>query len=229
VAGLRPGQFASRKVSEAFETLPDDADGPSAVSFLTARLGTALAERGREPKAGGPMCVFVAVSAARREIWRVGDCSWMANGRAMMGTIRYAQALSEMRAGYLQSLAARGADMAQMLVKDPFSSLKAWLVASSHALINLPGDNPFAFGVINGVPVPERFIEVWRIPPGASEIVLASDGYPVLKPTLRETEAALARLLEEDPAMIGEHPQPKGRMEGWGSFDDRTFLRIGLS
>lgn len=60
----------------------------------------------------------------------------------------------------------------------------------------------------------------------SSEIVLASDGYPFLKPTLAESEEALANQIANDPQNISSFIATKGLVEGNKSFDDRTYIRF---
>ena len=60
----------------------------------------------------------------------------------------------------------------------------------------------------------------------SSEIVLASDGYPFLKPTLAESEEALANQIANDPQNISCFIATKGLVEGNKSFDDRTYIRF---
>lgn len=60
----------------------------------------------------------------------------------------------------------------------------------------------------------------------SSEIVLASDGYPFLKPTLAASEAALAEQIANDPHNIRSFIATKGIVEGNKSFDDRTYIRF---
>lgn len=64
------------------------------------------------------------------------------------------------------------------------------------------------------------------IPSSSSEIVLASDGYPFLKPTLAASEAALAEQIANDPQNIHSFIATKGIVEGNKSFDDRTYIRF---
>ena len=59
-------------------------------------------------------------------------------------------------------------------------------------------------------------------------IVFATDGYPVIKATLIETEAYLRELLIADPMRIEKHLSTKGVAPGAVSFDDRAYLRIEL-
>ena len=60
------------------------------------------------------------------------------------------------------------------------------------------------------------------------EIVLASDGYPFLKPTLANSEAALAHLIATDPQCVRYFIATKGLVSGNRSFDDRTYIRFVL-
>ena len=64
------------------------------------------------------------------------------------------------------------------------------------------------------------------IPSSSSEIVLASDGYPFLEPTLAASEAALAEQIANDPQNIRSFIATKGIVEGNKSFDDRTYIRF---
>ena len=64
------------------------------------------------------------------------------------------------------------------------------------------------------------------IPSSSSEIVLASDGYPFLKPSLAASEAALAEQIANDPQNIRSFIATKGIVEGNKSFDDRTYIRF---
>ena len=59
-----------------------------------------------------------------------------------------------------------------------------------------------------------------------SEVVLASDGYPFLKETLKESEEELLKVLKEDPLCCTLNPSTKGIVKGNRSFDDRTYLRF---
>lgn len=63
---------------------------------------------------------------------------------------------------------------------------------------------------------------------GTNQLILASDGYPRLFPSLSETESYLHHVLTEDPLMIHLHPATKAWMHGTDSFDDRSYLRLIL-
>jgi len=59
-------------------------------------------------------------------------------------------------------------------------------------------------------------------------LVLATDGYPVLMPNLKDSEQALHQLLLEDPLCIGPLLGTKGMRPGNKSFDDRTYLKLEI-
>jgi len=83
------------------------------------------------------------------------------------------------------------------------------------------------FAVIDGTAVLMSGVKIIKTSE-AKEIILASDGYPFLKPTLAESEEALRQLLERDPLLIRDFKATKAWMEGRESFDDRTYVRVGV-
>ena len=69
---------------------------------------------------------------------------------------------------------------------------------------------------------------LFQVPKGVSQVVITSDGYPRILPSLQQSEDLLARLLAEDPLCIGPLRSTKGVKPGNASFDDRAYLRIRL-
>ena len=78
----------------------------------------------------------------------------------------------------------------------------------------------------DSVPCSDSISASGTISVSSSEIVLASDGYPFLKPTLAASEAALAEQIANDPQNIRSFIATKGIVEGNKSFDDRTYIRF---
>ena len=86
----------------------------------------------------------------------------------------------------------------------------------------LQGQNT-SYAVIDGTPI---YMAGTRTVAVSHAAVLASDGYPFLHPTLKESEDALARQLADDPQNISSFVATKGLVEGNNSFDDRAYIRL---
>ena len=95
---------------------------------------------------------------------------------------------------------------------------------------NNPTAHPlYQFWVLDGFPVSDKGIKIYNIPRQTRQMVLASDGYPDLFPTLQETEMALSRIIEKDPLLMDYHKSTKGVRPGAESFDDhRTYVLIDI-
>ena len=84
---------------------------------------------------------------------------------------------------------------------------------------------PFGYPVLNGQGIAPSMIKVYPVKSG-DEILLASDGYPVLGGTLAESEKELQRILKEDPLCFRVYRSTKGKKSCNISFDDRAYCRI---
>jgi hypothetical protein len=99
------------------------------------------------------------------------------------------------------------------------------ILRSQHLFRNVENDNPWAYGSIDGFPVPARFVVEYVVTEG-QEVVLSSDGYPLIKRSLAEAEAALVQVLTEDPLRTLKYLDTKGMVPGQVSFDDRAYVRF---
>jgi glycerophosphoryl diester phosphodiesterase len=88
----------------------------------------------------------------------------------------------------------------------------------------LDGQNKH-YSVIDGFPICENNIKIVSTV-NSHQIVLASDGYPFLKNTLKESESLLEQQLKNDPQNIRTFIATKGLMPGNKSFDDRSYIRF---
>ena len=84
-----------------------------------------------------------------------------------------------------------------------------------------------SYSVIDGFPIDRQHIKILPLDFNPWEVVLASDGYPFLKPTLAESEALLQQQRRDDPLNIGLAFQAtKGFHPDFNSFDDRAYIRF---
>jgi hypothetical protein len=227
--GLPNGRFASQTLGDAIKGLPADIGAVDAVRSLTKTFRTVVEKAAQEEgidlsKAESwPFSAMLLYSRARQEVWRLGDSLFSIDGTVNQPSFPQEDIWIAMRQVAVAAETARGVTLQQMLDKDPAAEAMKAVVVQSASLTNYEG--PYGFGMVNGSHVPEKFIEVFPAK-NAKEIIFASDGYVALFNTLAQTEAHIQKTLSEDPLMIRDYPQVKGRKTGWVSYDDRSYLRF---
>ncbi len=166
------------------------------------------------------MAASVAIyNRERQEIWLVGDCQCMVDGQFFDNPKPYESLIADMRGAYIRMQLQKGRAISDFQSHDNGRDYILPVLATSCRYQNA------TFSVIDGFPIPTDKVRVIDVS-NATEIVLATDGYPFLHPTLSESEEALARLLSEDPLCISQFKATKGLMRGNQSFDDRTYIRF---
>ncbi|MFC6082654.1 hypothetical protein [Sphaerisporangium aureirubrum] len=229
-AGATGGALAAEQVVRTLRRLPPGTAPAAAVAEITADLHRLRARWGIEDDDPlGPSAAAAVALPRQGLVWRVGDVhigiahpggTW----RRHDGGKAVDRALAATRAAYLHALLATGATPGDLAADDPGRTVILPVLQRQAALANRPG--PYGYGALDGRPVPGRFVDVVPLPPGAHEMVLASDGYLRPDPTLEAAEHLLAESLRTDPLRIGDHPATKGVTPGARSFDDRTYLRL---
>ncbi|WP_055427347.1 hypothetical protein [Bifidobacterium aesculapii] len=229
------GVVAKDLVLATVSSMPADATMREAQRSIDGRLRDAYRGRGvdvpaitdimeREP-VERLQANAVVYSAARHEAWLFGDCQIMVNGVQVPTVKRVDVLLGELRT--FATLALRegsGEEDSLPSSPDPARELIMPFLRLQSRFANKRG--PYGYFVFDGYTDPTYPIRTIHIHPG-DEVVLASDGYPLLRSTLAESEHELARLKREDPSLIGsEYQSTKGFAPGLDSFDDRTYLRF---
>lgn len=170
-----------------------------------------------------PQANFVIYSAARHEVWRIGDCPFAVNGVENRGTKLVDRLLGDLRAmAHAIDTARAECGEEPAWASEPRIAIMPFLEQQSW-LANRRGE--FGYGVFAGRDDCIEFAEVLHVEPGA-HVVLASDGYPRLFGTLEQSEAYLASCLMEDPGCYDELRGTKGVAPGNVSFDDRTYVSL---
>jgi hypothetical protein len=225
--GMTGGRFAMLTCSDALLSLEPDADAMQATAFLTGTLSRRLP--GRLTPRERPEAVLTVYSRARREIWQIGDVGFWhsgipedyVNGRKLVD--RYA---ADIRAAIIRVELASGSEPANLPGDDQGRRAISSLLASQADFRNNLAARELAYPAIDGQAVPASLLIVHKVPDDVSQIVIASDGYPRIQPTLLGSEQVLARLLAIDPLCIEELRGTKGVLPGARSFDDRAYLRL---
>jgi hypothetical protein len=235
---------ATPKDSRTWDSMPADAfvagclargmarlsardDCRSAFLALAREVRARCAELGRDvtalPVNQCPQASVVIYSAARHEVWRIGDRPFSVNGDEDRSTKLVDRLLGDLRAmaHAVDEARAEGGE-GPMWAPDPRVAIMPFLEQQSW-LANRRGE--FGYGVFTGRDDCVGFAETYPVEPG-SHVVLASDGYPRLFDTLERSEAHLASLLREDPGCYDGLRGTKGIAPGNVSYDDRTYVSL---
>lgn len=222
-----PGHYASRKIADAIKVLPFDVDAYTCARILNEAIRTDL-----EP-ASRPIASVVIYSDYRKEVWQIGDCQWASiNNNGDIAIHRNDKLIDKQLANWrsimLRSMLARNViTPEQALANDPARKIIQPFITRQVQYQNTIG-LPLCFGVIDGTQTPNQYIHIYNIGDTIRTIILASDGYPTLLPTLAQSEERLMQILKQDPLCITCNPQTKGIRSGCTSFDDRTFIKIDI-
>jgi hypothetical protein len=227
--GTSGGRFVMLVLAETVRSLPPDIDAGGALDALTAAVAARL-PAGLPPE-DRPAAAATLYSAARHEVWQIGDVGFKFAGRPAVLPRKEVDLLNvRMRAAILRAELIRGATVDQLAAKDVGREAIMPLLTRQVFFANAesPEAGDLAYAVLDGRPVPKALVHVVPSPPDTSELVIASDGYPEVFGTLSDTETHLKVLLAEDPLCIRELAGTKGVALGNDSFDDRAYLRLEL-
>ncbi|MBR1447293.1 MAG: hypothetical protein IJ588_00915 [Prevotella sp.] len=159
----------------------------------------------------------VVFSRVNREIWMIGDCQCLVGGTYYDNPKPYEQELAEQRADIILN----STEPREHFLTD--DTARQQIIP--HMIETMRQQN-VTYSVIDGFPIPEQHVRVITLDFRPWEIVLASDGYPFLCPTLEESEQRLAHQRETDPLNIGRFKATKAFKAGFNSFDDRAYIRF---
>ena len=213
---MRNGRYAMTLISEYIGAMPHDATCGDFCKGITQVIADEYRRAGvhdrMEAHPEERLCASAIVySDVRHEVWMVGDCQAIVDGAFYDNAKPYEQDIARRRAALILS---------GMPPVEARRAIEPLLIAAMRE-----GQNR-EYAVIDGTTV---YMPGVIVVPAAHSVVLASDGYPVLLPTLGESEAALARQIERDPQNVSEFIATKGIVEGNCSFDDRAYIRLRLS
>ncbi|MBS4201248.1 hypothetical protein KHA93_16545 [Bacillus sp. FJAT-49732] len=230
--GKTPGRLAAEVIQTSLLEAEADITLPQLLERINHNLLTVYERLGllkeiQENAWMAPSACLICYSHFYREIWQIGDSQCMMDGTLYKNDKIIDDITGRARALYLEAEIKKGKTINDLLEHDTGWEFIRPLIKQQYQLQNDPY-NQFGYEVINGFPVDESRIQIIPVPVGTKSIILASDGYPVLRPTLEESEQELKELLEKDPLCFREYIASKGLQKGNLSFDDRTYIRFGV-
>lgn len=243
---MKNGRYAMMLISEyIWEELKADASVDDFCQGVTAyiynkvyeKLG--VEERLKKHPEERLTASAILYSRIRNEVWMVGDCQAIIAGKLYENGKPYEEKIARKRVELIE----QGLSPAEARKQIEPLLIKAMLSGQNQTYTVIDGFPIYREGVkvvsvsasssvqdsvpaSDSVPCSDSASASDTIPSSSSEIVLASDGYPFLEPTLAASEAALAEQIANDPQNIHSFIATKGIVEGNKSFDDRTYIRF---
>ena len=251
---MKNGRYAMMLISEyireelkADASVDDFCQGVTAYIYNKVYEKLGVEERLKEHPEERLTASAILYSRTRNEVWMVGDCQAIIDGKLYENGKPYEQEIARKRVELIEqglSPAEARKQIEPLLIEAMLSGqnqtytvidgfpiyregVKVVSVSDSCSVQDsVPASN--SVPASDSVPCSDSVSASGTIFVSSSEIVLASDGYPFLKPTLAASEAALAEQIANDPQNIHSFIATKGIVEGNKSFDDRTYIRFSV-
>lgn len=243
---MKNGRYAMMLISEyireelkADASVDDFCQGVTAYIYNKVYEKLGVEERLKKHPEERLTASAILYSRTRNEVWMVGDCQAIIAGKLYENGKPYEEKIARKRVELIE----QGLSSAEARKQIEPLLIKAMLSGQNQTYTVIDGFPIYREGVkvvsvsdscsvqdpvpaSDSVPCSGSVSASGTIPSSSSEIVLASDGYPFLKPTLAASEAALAEQIANDPQNIHSFIATKGIVEGNKSFDDRTYIRF---
>nr|WP_295401081.1 hypothetical protein [uncultured Prevotella sp.] len=243
---MKNGRYAMMLISEyireelkADASVDDFCQGVTAYIYNKVYEKLGVEERLKEHPEERLTASAILYSRTRNEVWMVGDCQAIIAGKLYENGKPYEEKIARKRVELIE----QGLSPAEARKQIEPLLIEAMLSGQNQTYTVIDGFPIYREGVkvvsvsdscsvqdsvpvSDSVPCSDSVSASGTIFVSSSEIVLASDGYPFLEPTLAASEAALAEQIANDPQNIHSFIATKGIVEGNKSFDDRTYIRF---
>ena len=251
---MKNGRYAMMLISEyireelkADVSVDDFCQGVTAYIYNKVYEKLGVEERLKEHPEERLTASAILYSRTRNEVWMVGDCQAIIDGKLYENGKPYEEKIARKRVELIEqglSPAEARKQIEPLLIEAMLSGqnqtytvidgfpiyregVKVVSVSDSCSVQDsVPASN--SIPASDSVPCSDSVSASGTFLVSSSEIVLASDGYPFLEPTLAASEAALAEQIANDPQNIHSFIATKGIVEGNKSFDDRTYIRFSV-
>ena len=243
---MKNGRYAMMLISEyireelkADASVDDFCQGVTAYIYNKVYEKLGVEERLKEHPEERLTASAILYSRTRNEVWMMGDCQAIIDGKLYENGKPYEQEIARKRVELIE----QGLSPAEARKQIEPLLIEAMLSGQNQTYPVIDGFPIYREGVkvvsvsdscsvqdsvpaSDSVPCSDSVSASGTFLVSSSEIVLASDGYPFLEPTLAASEAALAEQIANDPQNIHSFIATKGIVEGNKSFDDRTYIRF---
>ena len=236
---MKNGRYAMMLISEyireelkADASVDDFCQGVTAYIYNKVYEKLGVEERLKEHPEERLTASAILYSRTRNEVWMVGDCQAIIDGKLYENGKPYEEKIARKRVELIE----QGLSPAEARKQIEPLLIEVMLSGQNQTYTVIDGFPIYREGVkvvaLKTKPVSSSietyFQEQTKPVSSPNEVVLASDGYPFLEPTLAASEASLAEQIANDPQNIHSFIATKGIVEGNKSFDDRTYIRFSV-
>ena len=229
------GRYAMQLISRYIRRMPKTTTCEEflrgVTSYIRKHYKKSMMQRLAEHPEDRLTASVIVFSRVCREIWMVGDCQCLLTSHPTPITQHPSPVYYDNPKPYEAELAAMRADevrrqLAEGKTADELCRNDTARPVIIPRMIETMQQQNVTYSVVDGFPIDRHHIRIIPLDFRPWEIVLASDGYPVLCPTLAESEEQLKRQREEDPLNIGRFQATKAFHPDFNSFDDRSYIRL---
>ena len=236
---MKNGRYAMMLISEYIRkelkvdaSVDDFCQGVSAYIYNKVYEKLGVEKRLKEHPEERLTASAILYSRTRNEVWMVGDCQAIIDGKLYENGKPYEEKIARKRVELIE----QGLSPAEARKQIEPLLIEVMLSGQNQTYTVIDGFPIYREGVkvvaLKTKPVSSSietyFQEQTKPVSSPNEVVLASDGYPFLEPTLAASEASLAEQIANDPQNIHSFIATKGIVEGNKSFDDRTYIRFSV-
>lgn len=245
---MKNGRYSMMLISEyireelkADASVDDFCQGVTAYIYNKVYEKLGVEERLKEHPEERLAASAILYSRTRNEVWMVGDCQAIIDGKLYENGKPYEQEIARKRVELIEqglSPAEARKQIEPLLIEamlsgqnQTYTVIDGFPIYREGVKVVLVSDScsvQDSVPVSDSVPCSDSVSASGTISVSSSEIILASDGYPFLEPTLAASEASLAEQIANDPQNIHSFIATKGIVEGNKSFDDRTYIRFSV-
>ena len=227
---MKNGRYSMMLISEyireelkADASVDDFCQGVTAYIYNKVYEKLGVEERLKEHPEERLAASAILYSRTRNEVWMVGDCQARKRVELIEQGLSPAEARKQIEPLLIEAMLSGQNQTYTVIDGFPIyrEGVKVVLVSDSCSVQD-------SVPASDSVPCSDSVSASGTISVSSSEIILASDGYPFLEPTLAASEASLAEQIANDPQNIHSFIATKGIVEGNKSFDDRTYIRFSV-
>ena len=231
--GKTTGYIAVELMSTALKCVPPTANAAECFRSINRSVYSwyereGLLEDVKNNPRNRPAASAAIYSRTYNQVWVLGDSQVFFNSKRYTFPLKIDEFYVDMRMKAIEYLKAIGKTTEELLQDDTSAAVLRPLFEMQPYLQNSKSRNEYSYSILDGFEFCETDIHVLQIPSGTKEVSLATDGYPMIFGSLKESEDYLERVIQDDPLCCDIFKHIKGVYIGQDSFDDRAYVRFSI-